>query len=250
MGCGPPVSPTCTTPRSGSEESCTIIDGGNWRFAEGEPLPDFEAYCASQCVDFYGVFSISGQTDLRKAPILPKIRKLYSLDIGVDGLTDLTGLEKVEVSQLHLFSSSTEKSQSFKSLSGFAAEEADVFEVTGESGLLSLSSLALKRVRGLSLTETSVVDVDLSSIEAQNLGLSRNLEVRSLKLPSMTMQSVSVSANLALSNLSWDPPLKVARLVDIQSNPSLSSCTVQRLVDDSAPDGGRTVITVNNGPCP
>ena len=246
-GCG--VDENCSLPRQGDEQSCDSYDGGQLRFVVGEPLPDISAYCASPCVDVLAPIAISGYDDLRKVPLLPKVRVVYGLGINIDTLRDLRGLEKVDVvGQLSLSGLNGDTSR--KTLEGLTDGEMEGFALEQVSGLFGLEGLSLKRLGGFAVERSSLQELDLSGVEVSFLNVDGNEALRSVTLSSAPMTQVSIHYNQVLSGLVWGPGLTVSKSLEVDTNRSLSSCLVQRFVEQTDAGRPRMESIRNNGPCP
>ena len=242
-------SEECSLPRLGDEQSCAAYDGGQLRFVVDEPLPDISAFCASPCVDVFAPIAIAGYDDLRKVPLLPKVRLVNGLGINIDTLRDLRGLEKVDVvRQLSLSGENGDTSR--KTLEGLADEEMEGLAIEQVSGLASLEESPVKRLEAFSAFRSSLQSLDLSGVQVVFANIDGNESLRSLTLPSAAMTQLRIHYNPALSELMWSPGLTVRKSLEVDANRALSSCLVQQLVDQT--DGGvpRRDFTSNNGPCP
>jgi hypothetical protein len=244
-GCG---DEECSLPRRGDEQSCDSYDGGQLRFVAGEPLPDISRYCASPCVDVFAPMAIAGYDDLRKVPLLPKVRLVNGLGINLDGLRDLRGLEKVDVvRQLSLSGLSGDNSP--KTLEGLADEEMDALVMEQVTGLSSFEGASFKRVDQVVISRSSVQAIDLTDTQMTHLSVLSNDELRSLAISSGALKQVWIITNPLLSELSWSPGLTVKNL-RVDSNTTLSSCLVQQFADQTDAGTPRTEFIRNNGPCP
>ncbi|MFZ5443891.1 MAG: hypothetical protein ACOZQL_28055 [Myxococcota bacterium] len=227
---------------------CDVVDAGTeWQFVDGQPLPDFEPFCASKCVDFPGTLTIVGQRDLRKVPLLPKLRKVNRLIVNIDGLPDLRGLEKVDIETLlNLVSHRVDSPDlTFVSMAGLEDDSIDVITIDNAPGLPSLSS-GLRRAQALSIVSTGIREVDLHSVAIRDLALVKNPELRSVALGSGTMQSVLLEWNKSLDTFSWGD-LQVRQSVRISGNPNLSTCRAEEFTRDA---GAPRTTVIDNGPCP
>jgi hypothetical protein len=245
-GCG---GEDCSLPRRGDELSCDSYDGGQWSFVAGEPLPDLSAYCASQCVDVFAPVAIAGFDDLRKVPLLAKVRQVHRLRINLDGLENLKGLEKVDVvGQLTLFGQNGDNSP--KSLEGISDEEMEGFSIEEVSGLASFDGASLKRVVSLAVLKSSVQHLDVSGVQASFVSVNSNGDLRSLALASGEMKQLFIRINPLLTELSWNPGLTVRSHLRVESNSALSSCLVQQLAEQTDAGVPRMEFFRDNGPCP
>ncbi len=244
-GCG---DDECSLPRSGDEQTCDSYDGGQLRFVVGEPMSDISAYCASPCVDVFAPLAISGYDDLRKVPLLPKVRFVNGLGINLDGLRDLRGLEKVDVVR-ELSLSGLSGDSSPKTLQGLADEEMDALVLEQVTGLASFEGASFKRVDQVVVSRSSVQSLDLSGIQMTALNVLSNRDLRSLAISSGALKQVWITSNPLLSELSWSPGLSVRNL-RVESNGALSSCLVQQLVEQTDAGVPRMEFIRNNGPCP
>lgn len=244
-GCG---NEECSLPRRGDEQTCDSYDGGQLRFVVGEPLSDISAYCASPCVDVFAPIAIAGYEDLRKVPLLPKVRQVNGLGINLDGLRDLRGLENVDVvRQLSL--SGLNGDTSPKTLQGLVDEEVEVVSIEQVTGLASLEGASLKRVDSLVVSRSSVQALDLRGTQMTGLSVLSNDDLHSLAISSGAMNQVWIRVNPLLSELSWSPGLTVKNL-RVDSNDALSSCLVQQFVEQTDAGTPRMEFVSNNGPCP
>jgi hypothetical protein len=215
----------------------------------GDPLPDLSAYCASQCVDVFAPVAIAGYDDLRKVPLLPKVRLVRSLRVNLDGLKDLRGLENVDVvGNLTLFGQNGDTSP--KTLEGLTDEQMGALSLEQVSGLVSLEGSRVKRLEVFAADRSSLRTADLSGVEVAFMNVGGNESLRSLTLPSGAMTQLWIQYNPVLSELTWSPGLTVRKNLLVDTNRALSSCVVQQLVEQT--DGGvpRTEFIRNNGPCP
>jgi hypothetical protein len=245
-GCG---SEECSLPRSGDEQSCDSYDGGQWTFVAGEPFPDLSAYCASKCVDVFAPVAIGGYDDLRRVPLLSKLRVIQRLRVNMDGLKDLRGLEAVDVTgHLTLFGQNGDGSP--KTLDGLSDEEMEGFSVEQVSGLATLESASVKRVDSLSVMGSSVQHLDLTGIQASYVSVLATDELRSLSFAAGEMKQVIIRGNGQLSELSWTPGTTVRNQLVVEFNDALSSCLVQQFVEQTDAGVRRTEFIRNNGPCP
>jgi hypothetical protein len=245
-GCG---EAECSLPRRGDEQACDSYDGGQWSFVAGEPLPDLSAYCASPCVDVFAPVAIAGYDDLRKVPILPKVRLVNSLRIGLDVLRDLRGLEKVDVVR-QLTLSGLNGDTSPKTLEGLSDEEMEGFSIEEVSGLASFDGASLRRVVSLAVLKSSVQHLDLSGVQATFVSVTSNEDLRSLALASGEMKQLFIRINPLLTELSWNPGLTVRSHLRVESNRALSSCLVQQLAEQTDAGVPRMEFFRDNGPCP
>ncbi len=245
-GCG---DEECSLPRSGDEQTCDSYDGGQWSFVAGEALPDFSAYCASPCVDVFAPIAIAGYADLRKVPLLPKVRLVNGLRITLDGLRDLRGLEKVDVVR-ELSLSGLNGDSSPKTLQGLADEEMEALVMEQVTGLASFEGTSFKRVDQVVVSRSSVQNLDLSGTQVTALNVLSNRDLRSLAISSGSMQQVWIRVNPLLSELSWSPGLTVRNSLSVDANGALSSCLVQQLVEQTDAGVPRMEFIRNNGPCP
>ncbi len=239
----------CSLPRTGDEQSCDSYDGGQWSFVVGDPLPDLSAYCASQCVDVFAPVVVAGYDDLRKVPLLPKVRLVNWLAVNMDGLKDLRGLEKVDVVRnFKLMGQNGDSSP--KTLEGLFDEVMEGFSIEQTTGLAGLEGAALKRVESLLVSRSSVQQLDLSGVQASYVNVTGNDDLRSISFASGEVKQVYIHANSSLAELSWGPGFTVRDQVVIDSNTALSSCLVQQFVDQTDAGRPRMEFTRNNGPCP
>jgi hypothetical protein len=246
-GCG--EEEHCSLPRRGDEQTCDSYDGGQWSFVVGDPLPDLSAYCASQCVDVFAPVAIGGYDDLRKVPLLPKMRLVQRIRVGMDGLKDLKGLEKVDVvGHLTLFGQNGDNSP--RTLEGLSDGQMEGFSIEEVSGLASLEGASLKRVDSLSVAGSSVQRLDLSGVQASYVNVFANYDLRSVALSSGESKQVIIRANDVLTELSWGSGFTVRNQIVVESNGSLSSCLVQQFVEQTDAGVRRTEFISNNGPCP
>ncbi|MDP1830247.1 MAG: hypothetical protein Q8L48_43685 [Archangium sp.] len=245
-GCG---SEECSLPRRGDEQSCDSYDGGQLRFVVGEPISDISAFCASPCVDVFAPIAISGYDDLRKVPLLPKVRLVHGLGINLDTLRDLRGLEKVDVIRSLSFSG-LNGDTSPRTLEGLIDEEIWSVSLDQVSGLASLEGASLRRVDTLAVSRSSVQRLDLSGVEASYLNVVSNDELRSVAIASGAMKQVIIEVNPLLTELSWGPGLTVRSQLRVDSNSALSSCLVQQFAEQTDAGVPRTEFIRNNGPCP
>lgn len=240
-------SDECTVPRTGNEETCDSYNGTQLRFIVGEPPPDVSAYCASACVDVESFLAIAGYDDLRRVPFLAKVRRIGNLGINVDGLKNLKGLERVDI--VHELSLSGLTGETLpKTLDGLADEEMESFWLDAVTGLESLIG-APKKVDSFAVTRSSLQTLDLRAVASANVSIEGNDRLQSIALGSGPLNQLTVRANPALRELTWDPGLTIRRSVRIDANTSLSSCRVQELVDQTK-IGARSDFVLNNGPCP
>ncbi|MFZ5443892.1 MAG: hypothetical protein ACOZQL_28060 [Myxococcota bacterium] len=249
LGSGCAVDASCLTPRPDEETACDIVDAGTeWRFVNGQPLPDIEPFCSSRCVDFPGTLTLDGQHDLRKVPLLPKLRKVDRLIINVAGLPDLRGLERVDIGTLlHIGSYGVGAPDlTFASMTGLEDDAIDVVTVSRTPGLTSLGD-SIRKATTISLEDTGLVSLDLENVSVDYLSVFGSKDLRSISLGSGTMESIWIDANPALETLTWGE-LR-ARSIRISRNPRLSSCQVSRFVQDAGAAAGLTTV-LDNGPCP
>lgn len=242
-------SEECSLPRQGDEQTCDSYDGGQLRFVVGEPLSDVSAFCASQCVDVFAPIAISGYENLRDVPLLAKVRQVHGLWINLDTLTDLRGLEKVDVVRdLTLFGQNGDTTP--RTLRGLADEEMWSLAIEEVTGLGSLEGSSVKRVDSLVISRSSLKTVDLSGVEASSLNVASNNELRSLTIAPGAMQHVVLSVNPLLSELSWSSGLSVRKQLWFESNSSLSTCLIRQFADETDAGVPRMEFIRNNGPCP
>lgn len=248
-GCGRPVDASCLTPRPDEETLCDVVDAGTeWRFVDGEPLPDIEPFCSSKCVDFPGTLTLIGQRDLRKVPLLPKLRKVDRLVINVAGLPDLRGLERVDIGSLLDIVNYRPGSPdpTFVSTAGLEDAEIDVVGISNTPGLTNLGTV-LRRVTSFSVVDTGIREIDISNISVGHLELTGNDELRSVELGSGAMESLWIDTNSSLDTLSWG--VRSVKSIRISRNPRLSTCRVQEFVQDAGAVPA-LVTVLDNGPCP
>jgi hypothetical protein len=241
----------CSQPRTGDEETCDTYDGGQLSFVLGDPLPDVSAYCESRCVDVNAPIAIGGYADLRDVPFLPKVRRVKSLGLNMRGVSNLRGLEKVDViGQLRLFGIEGQVDSSRKTLEGLLDEEVEGFDIERVSGLDNLDGLSVRRATVFSLMSTSLQQIDLSSVDASFVSVHGNSALKSLALSSNVMKRMYVRGNRSLSELSWISGLQVRDELHFENNAALSSCLVQRFADETDAGTIRREFNSGNGPCP
>lgn len=242
-------SEECSLPRLGDEQTCDSYDGGQLRFVVGEPLSDVSAFCSSPCVDVFAPIAIAGYEDLRKVPLLPKVRLVQKLGINMDTLRDLRGLEKVDVvGELSLSGISGDTSR--RTLEGLTDEEMDAFTLEEVSGLVSLEGSPIKRLDFFKADRSSLQSLDFGSTQVASMNVEFNESLRSLTLPPGAMSYLWIHANPALAELMWSPGLTVRKALEVDANRALSSCLVQQLVEQTDAGVPRRELNLNNGPCP
>jgi hypothetical protein len=245
-GCG---NDECSAPRRGDEQTCDSYDGGQLTFALGEHVSDVRAFCASPCLDVFAPVAISGYSDLRMVPLLPKLRQVQKVSINIDTLHDLRGLEKVDVlTELSLNGRNGDTTR--KTFEGLSDEEMGAFTLEQVSGVASLEGASVKRLEVFAARSSSLHSLDLSAAQVAFMNVDANESLRSLTLPSGEMTQLWIQRNPQLSELTWRPDLTVRKNLLVDSNQSLSSCVVQQLVEQTDAGVRRTEFIRNNGPCP
>lgn len=224
-----------------------VIDGGSWRFVEGEPEPDYQSYCAADCIDFEGRLAVD-RADLRQVPLLGKMRRIRDLYLGIDQLKDLQGLELADMDQLTMTGSGVETG--LRSLNGLTDRELSSLSITGAPALTTLSNVDLFRIGALSLSTTGLTTLNLGGTDTQELAVGQNDQLTSIRLPNSNMKMIQLTSNPELSALSWDAGLRLSSVLVIQ-NPRLSTCLIDQLAAETKPDGGQQFKNIiGNGPCP
>lgn len=248
-GCAPHDS--CFEPRSLDESNCEVVElnGSQWDLHSNQPIERLDSLCSAACIDVPGgVVSVAGYDDLRKVPLLAKMRTIHRLAIDVEGLVDLRGLEHLDITLSLDLSTHGGDLTSFASLDGL--EDRDVGEVAFKQllGLAEFDGARFSRLDYFSAEDCALRRVDLSSLRPKYVYLNGLSELRELALGGGTMDQLGLTSSSILAGFSWQPDLKL-RSYNIQNNRALSSCLVQDFIDATyVPPGVR--LSSNNGPCP
>ena len=236
----------CFEPRDVSYQGeCVVLEQG-WRISKGA-LPDFGSYCSAPCIDVDAGIGIEGYDDLSDAPLLPKFRRVLSLNLDAHALRDLRGLETVEVERLSLFGTGAD--DAFESMAGLNVRSMAALTFSSVSGREFLSGSMLEHVASATIDGTGLVSADLSALTFRSLAVRGNRELTALTLPDNAMEALTISDNPKLTELTWDAGIRVKNL-RIVSNTSLSSCLLDEFVRSAKPDGGYRTDVFLNGPCP
>lgn len=167
------------------------------------------------------------------------------------GVSNLRGLEKVDVTgELRLFGQAGQPDNSRKTLEGLVDEELEALTLERLSGLDNLNGFSVRRADSVSIVSTSLQQIDLTSVDASFVDVQGNFDLESLALSSSAMSQLVVFGNESLTELSWLPGLQVRDRLDVSNNAALSSCLVERLVEETDAGTIRRVSVRDNGPCP
>ncbi|MFT3713544.1 MAG: hypothetical protein QM817_38295 [Archangium sp.] len=234
-------------PRAAGETDCAKYDATpDWRFDPAEKIAELDSLCAATCIDVPGRVVIAGYSNLRDIPLLGKLRSVQDLTIDVEGLTDLRGLEQVDVIGKLELRTHGQDLTSLKSINGLVDRR--------------MSSLKIQTVYGLAELDGPKFE-ELDDFEAQGVGLERldfsTLTMKSvyvrvgalteLSIGSGTSMTISLDDIGPLTTFRWEP--LTARAINIVDNENLSSCLVDDFVTQTATRGA-VVLTNGNGPCP
>ena len=245
--------PDCFTPRPAAPSSCVTLERLSLVLRAGEFSPELESLCSHECIDHAGLLSVQGYTSLTEVPLLAKMREVGDLEVFVDTVTDLRGLESVRVKALSLQGNArrggVEPPARLSSLQGLRQESLPVLVLSDTYGTLSGSEL--RHVDRLSLSNVGAVDIDVSSFTLGTLVVSSSHELQSIRLGGGTMGEVNLQANSELTSREWDPSLRVTSRVDISRNRRLSTCRARAFADATRDtrDAGTDRVEAN-GPCP
>ncbi|MFT3713545.1 MAG: hypothetical protein QM817_38300 [Archangium sp.] len=244
--CGTSGDP-CFTPRTGAETECAVYDSPeHWQLHSNVPVKDLDRFCKASCIDVPTNVSIYGYSDLREVPLLAKIRTVDSLSISVGGMTDLRGLEQVDiVDELRLEGSSD--LMSFTSLTGMTDHELRSLELKSVYGLKSLDGAQLERLARFSAEGVGLQRLDLSAFDMSDVYI-RSAQINELALGTGTKLGITLETAGPLSTFTWRRPF-TASFFGISHNENLSTCFINDFVAETKTQGA-TVLVNDNGPCP
>ena len=242
----------CYAPRTGDETTCAVFDtmGWQWTISPDQPIRDLDTFCAASCIDVLeGHVNINGYPDLREVPLLAKFRTVQDLDLDVEGLRDLRGLEGVDIVGTLKLSTHGADMFSFKSLDGLSDRALTGVFFKQVMGVEDFDGARFDRLDALMVEDAALRRIDLSSLSMEHLSLIGASELTSLRVGSGVMGEASIMSASQLTGFSWVPGLKV-RNFNIQNNSQLSSCLVADFVEATNLGLASSRLVANNGPCP
>lgn len=250
--CSPRAARDCFTPASGT--ACTAVDGGVLLLSKDKPLDDLEVYCESECLDVTRGVVVDGFSSLADAPLVAKLRNVGSLQLYVDTLTDLQGIESItSLDSLSLRGMARRGGKApparFSSLRGLQVESLRSLSLSDTFAVLD--GAELNHVEKLSLDNVASTELDVSKLNPAEINVSVSNELISLRLGNGPMKTVVIDGNAVLTTLEWDPTLRVSDTVRIISNDALSSCRALDFANQTR--GSRAIgsdTLRDNGPCP
>lgn len=249
VGCAP--EDECFKARSAAESECAVVDGtSQWTVSPTEPIVDLERLCAASCIDVPRVpVLVTGYSDLRQAPLVAKFRDVNNLRIDVAELVDLQGLEQVNVTDLLTIQHGGAEKAPLRTLDGLGDREITTLLFRGWVGLESFDASRFDRLENFSSENTNFQRLDCSARELVTISVLGDMELTSVSIGGGAMKQFSLTAASSLTELAWKPGLTVQNY-GISQNQKLSSCVVQRFIDETDPGGWRGGIAAGNGPCP
>ncbi len=254
--CEPIVDDSCRTPRDPAATDCIVHDGASWAFNPNQPLPAIDEFCAASCVDVDTAVHISGYDDLSKVPLLPKFRRIQVLSINIDTLTDLSGMESVDiVGALKLMGSAAVTGESpakeFTSLKGLTDEHIPKLIISRTDTRTNIADSSLQKIDHLDLDQTGLETIDVSRLNLVSMSVYLNSAITHIRLGAGQMEAINLTGNASLRQLEWPADLIISKRIHIDANEALSTCLINDFVSSTDAGTRRIEETVSrNAPCP